>query len=81
MYISRFKLANFKSYREPSSIEFTPGLNIVVGQNNAGKSALLGALRLEPAWKLHRQLSNAARGRGDVSSRIVDRDFLYGFSR
>lgn len=54
MYISRFKLSNFKSYDNSSPIEFTPGLNLIVGQNNAGKSALLEALRLDPAWNPHK---------------------------
>lgn len=54
MYISQFKLSNLKSYRESSPIQFTPGLNFIVGQNNAGKSALLDALRLEPSWNPHK---------------------------
>jgi predicted ATPase len=54
MYITRFKLSNFKSYDDSSPIEFTPGMNLVVGQNNAGKSALLEALRVDPAWNPHK---------------------------
>jgi recombinational DNA repair ATPase RecF len=54
MHISRFKLSNFKSYRDGSPIEFTRGLNVIVGQNNAGKSALLEALTLSPPWNPHR---------------------------
>ena len=46
MHISKFQLNNFKSYLASSEIELTPGFNIIVGQNNVGKTALLEALRL-----------------------------------
>lgn len=54
MYISRFKIANYKSYRAPSAVEFTPGVNVVVGQNSAGKTALLEAIANVPLQKPHR---------------------------
>jgi predicted ATPase len=54
MYISRFKLGNYKSFHEPPELEFTPGFNIVSGQNNAGKTALLEALGLNFGGKPHR---------------------------
>jgi hypothetical protein len=54
MYISRFKVTNFKSYRESAPLEFSSGLNLIVGQNNAGKSALLEALSLNPPSNPHR---------------------------
>lgn len=46
MYISKFQLNNYKSYLTSSEIELGPGFNIIVGQNNVGKTALLEALRL-----------------------------------
>lgn len=46
MHISKFQLNNFKSYLASSEIELSPGFNIIVGQNNVGKTALLEALRL-----------------------------------
>jgi predicted ATPase len=52
--LSRFKLTNFKSFRETTPIEFTAGLNVIVGQNNAGKSSLLEALTLQPGWNPHK---------------------------
>jgi len=42
--LTRFQLFNFKSYRYPNLIEFAPGFNVIVGQNNSGKSALLETL-------------------------------------
>ncbi len=47
MYISKFKIKNYKSYLESSEINLQPGINIITGQNNAGKTALLQALSLK----------------------------------
>lgn len=46
MYISSIKIKNYKSYLESEVLKLKPGFNIVVGQNNAGKTALLEALSL-----------------------------------
>lgn len=46
MFISKFKVFNYKSYLDSGLIEFTPGINIIVGQNNSGKTSLLEALTL-----------------------------------
>ncbi len=54
MYISRFQLGNYKSFREPVPLEFTTGFNIISGQNNAGKTALLEALGLTFFGRPHR---------------------------
>ncbi|MGD1804663.1 ATP-dependent nuclease [Dapis sp. BLCC M126] len=47
MYISKFKILNYKSFRDSGWLEFQPGINIIVGTNNSGKTALLEALGLE----------------------------------
>lgn len=57
MYISRFRLGNYKSFREPAALEFTQGFNIVAGQNNSGKTALLEALGLQFASNPHRSMT------------------------
>ncbi len=46
MYISKFRLQNYKSYFDSNEIELQPGINIITGQNNAGKTALLQGLSL-----------------------------------
>src|SRR6266404_5208536 len=56
MYISRFQVANYKSFREPKALEFTQGFNIISGQNNAGKTALLEALGLRFTGHSHRSI-------------------------
>jgi predicted ATP-dependent endonuclease of OLD family len=46
MFISKFSVKNYKSFLDSGDIEFKPGINIIVGQNNSGKTALLEALEL-----------------------------------
>ena len=65
MYISRFQLLNYKSFRDSGVLEFQPGINIIVGANNAGKTALLEALSLSFKDIPHRSLKTA----GDADSR------------
>ena len=40
MYVAEVKLTGFRSYQE-AGVAFTPGLNIIVGENAAGKTNLL----------------------------------------
>ena len=53
MYLSKFQLFNYKSFRDSGLLEFKPGINIIVGQNNSGKTALLEALTLNLSHKPH----------------------------
>ncbi|HEV3036586.1 MAG TPA: AAA family ATPase [Candidatus Angelobacter sp.] len=56
MYISKVEVASFKSYYSSGEVEFKPGFNIVVGQNRAGKTALLEAVQLQFPSNRHRSL-------------------------
>lgn len=44
MHLHHLKIANFRCLRY-LEIEFTPGLNVLVGENNIGKTAVLDAIR------------------------------------
>lgn len=46
MHIQKLRILNYKSFRDSGFIEFGPGFNVIVGQNNSGKTALLEALGL-----------------------------------
>ena len=46
MFISLFRLSNYKSYVDSQELTLSQGINLIVGQNNAGKSALLEGLSL-----------------------------------
>jgi energy-coupling factor transporter ATP-binding protein EcfA2 len=54
MYISRFKILNYKSFLDPAEIELKLGFNVVTGKNNAGKTALLESLALQFEANPHR---------------------------
>lgn len=56
MFIEKFQLFNYKSYIDSEPLELTPGINIIVGQNNSGKTALLEALTLELSNEPHRSI-------------------------
>lgn len=45
MYLAEVRLLNFRNFTE-FSIALQPGLNIIVGENNTGKTNLLNAIRI-----------------------------------
>ncbi|MEP9950639.1 AAA family ATPase, partial [Klebsiella sp. GG_Kp154] len=44
MYLAELTIKNFRKLRE-ATLKFQPGLNVLVGPNNVGKSAVIDALR------------------------------------
>ncbi|WP_413175163.1 AAA family ATPase [Anabaena azotica] len=56
MYIKKLQVFNYKSYFDSGVMEFTPGINIIVGKNNAGKTSLLEVLTLDFENQPHRIL-------------------------
>jgi AAA15 family ATPase/GTPase len=61
MYILDFQVKNYKSYYDSTQIKFTPGINLITGQNNAGKTALLNALSLHFISAPHRSYKTLPR--------------------
>lgn len=59
MHISTFRLENYKSFRATQEVKLMPGFNVIVGQNNAGKTALMEALSFGGGNKPHRSLKSA----------------------
>lgn len=53
MWIKSFKIENFKSFDVTPSIELDRHINVLVGQNHSGKTALLSALGLKLTSKPH----------------------------
>lgn len=41
MYVKRFRFRNFSSFAQTEWVNLLPGINLIVGQNNVGKSAIL----------------------------------------
>lgn len=61
MYISKFQVENYKSFFSSQEIDLTPGFNVIIGQNNVGKTALLKALSLCFQHKPHRSKKTIPR--------------------
>jgi putative ATP-dependent endonuclease of the OLD family len=45
MYISKLSIKNFRGFRE-ISLNFKKGVNILIGENNSGKTAIIDVLRI-----------------------------------
>ncbi|MEH1815747.1 MAG: AAA family ATPase [Nostoc sp.] len=56
MFIKKLQVFNYKSYLDSGLMEFSPGINIIVGRNNAGKTSLLEVLTLDFENHPHRSL-------------------------
>jgi putative ATP-dependent endonuclease of OLD family len=47
MYLKTFSIRNFRCFGEKKvDFEFKRGVNVIIGENNAGKTTLFDALRL-----------------------------------
>jgi chromosome segregation protein len=58
MYVKGLKLAGFKSFADPTLLEFEPGVNVIVGPNGSGKSNIADAI----SWVLGSQAPSSLRG-------------------
>jgi predicted ATPase len=56
MQLQSVQVLNYKSFRDSGEIPLDPGFNVIVGKNDAGKSALVEALSLQAQSKPHRSL-------------------------
>jgi predicted ATPase len=82
MFISSCQIKNYKGFRESEQINFTPGFNVVVGQNNAGKTALVEALSLQFENNPHRSLKKHPEGTSSISTRLkIEGNEAFGFLR
>ena len=72
MFLRSLTLKGFKSFAEPTTLEFEPGVTVVVGPNGSGKSNLVDAV----AWVLGAQGPRSLR-----SGRMDDVIFAGGGGR
>ncbi|KGA60672.1 MULTISPECIES: ATP-dependent nuclease [Proteus] len=85
MYLAELTIKNFRKLRE-ATLKFQPGLNVLVGPNNVGKSAVIDALRTLLAGhdETYPRLDGSDRHRphegdptGDISFHFVFRDLSF----
>jgi len=46
MMLETISLTNWKDFRQPVEYEFSPGLNVIHGPNESGKSTLIEAISM-----------------------------------
>ena len=70
MHISECEIKSYKCFRQSGTITLGPGFNVVVGQNSAGKTALLEMLSLEFKNSPHKSLENYSTENSSISVRL-----------
>src|ERR671914_814121 len=58
MFVRRVRLSGFKSFADPTVLEFLEGVNVIVGPNGSGKSNIADGL----SWVLGAQAPSSLRG-------------------
>lgn len=68
MYIAKLAITNLRCFRQ-TTVDFQPGINVILGENNAGKTALLRALRLvfDRSGRQHPDLPDFYQGIADFT--------------
>lgn len=57
MHVSALQVKNYKCFLDSGEVPLFGGMNVIVGRNDAGKSALIEALSLQGGRKPHRSLA------------------------
>lgn len=70
MKIELAKIINYKSFKETEEISFTTGFNVIVGQNNVGKTALIEALSQMFTGNPHKSIEQKPNLKPPISSVI-----------
>jgi len=52
MKIKDIRIQNYKSWSDSKQLKICDDLNVIVGQNNVGKTALLDTIQVRPPCKI-----------------------------
>ena len=79
MNLKEFRIKNYKSFLDSGTVKLTPGMNVVTGQNSAGKTALLRALNLDFTVDEHRSIASMP-DRGTILNQTSEVGFTISIS-
>jgi putative ATP-dependent endonuclease of OLD family len=74
MYISKIVIRNFKCFRSDFVLEFNKGMNVLVGDNDSGKSTILEAINLALSGVFHGRFL-----RNDLSEHVFNREAVEAY--
>ncbi|MGS0741919.1 ATP-dependent nuclease [Glaciimonas sp. GG7] len=73
MHINELTIKSFRTFNQPFKVKFNSGLNVIVGENGAGKTAIISALR--------QLFVDSEAGRYSVTDQDFYQDFPKGSTR
>jgi DNA replication and repair protein RecF len=76
MYVRRVELTDFRSY-ERVTVDFDPGVSVLVGQNGMGKTNLIEALGYVATLDSHRVATDAPLVRAGASSAVIRSEIVH----
>ena len=74
MHISKIMIRNFKCFRSDFVLEFNKGMNVLVGDNDSGKSTILEAINLALSGVFHGRFL-----RNDLSEHMFNREAVEAY--
>lgn len=74
MYLRSLRIQNYKSFEDSGELSFGRGFNVVVGQNNVGKTALLEALNFARTQSVPHRTASSPRGLALKPNSVFDAD-------
>src|SRR5450631_4234489 len=77
LWIKSIRVRNYKSFEDSGQLEFDRHMNVVIGTNHSGKSALLGVVRCRYRGIPHR---SSKFGRDEALNPISTADFRFSVS-
>lgn len=80
MKIEKINIENFKCFKGKFTLEFTDGINIVVGNNEAGKSTILEAIHLALTGLLNGRYLRNELSQYLFNNLVIDK-YLHGVNR